>query len=69
MSMFEFGNGYCPHAFVTVPGIVLYMVLGLGILILWSNLRLRFYDFVLTETLSFAYIELRTRHNKELISC
>ena len=69
MSMFDFSNGYCPHAFVTVPGIVLYMVLGLGILILWSNLRLRFYDFVLTETLSFAYIELRTRHNKELISC
>ena len=69
MSMFEFGNGDCSHAFVTVPGVVLYMFLGLEILIVWSNLRLRFYDIVLTETLSFADIELRTTHNKQLISC
>ena len=63
MSMFEVGNGDYPYAFVADSGIVLYVALELGILIMWSNLGLKFCDFVLTATLRYVSIKLRIRHN------
>ena len=48
MIMFDVDNGNCPYTFVADSRIVSHVVLELQILIVRSNLWLRFCDFVVT---------------------